>query len=90
MLNKSIATSAMTISAMSLVLALSACSKKMIKPQPPLLLQRPPPRQLLRLVHLGGFPQVTLSAPASAAVTTTASSTTTTVTTPATAENRQR
>ena len=87
MLNKSIATSAMTISAMSLVLALSACSKKDDKATTTTASATTTTTSTSTTTAPVAASQVTLSAPASAAaVTTTASSTTTTVTTPATAE----
>mgnify|MGYP000365495994 FL=1 len=88
MLNKSIATSAMTIGAMSLVLALSACSKKDDKATTTTASATTTTTTSTSTTTAPvAASQVTLSAPASAAaVTTTASSTTTTVTTPATAE----
>ena len=87
MLNKSIATSAMTIGVMSLVLALSACSKKDDKAVTTTASATTTTTSTSTTTAPVAASQVTLSAPASAAaVTTTASSTTTTVTTPATAE----
>ena len=87
MLNKSIATSAMTISAMSLVLALSACSKKDDKATTTTASATTTTTSTSTTSAPVPASQAISSAPASAAaVTTTASSTTTTVTTPATAE----
>lgn len=88
MLNKSIATSAMTIGAMSLVLALSACSKKDDKAVTTTAsATTTTTTSTSTTIAPVAASQATLSAPASAAATTTAaSSTTTTVTTPATAE----
>lgn len=87
MLNKSIATSAMTIGAMSLVLALSACSKKDDKAATTTASATTTTTTSTSTTTAPvAASQVTLSTPASAAVTTAASSTTTTVTTPATAE----
>ena len=88
MLNKSIATSAMTIGAMSLVLALSACSKKDDKAATTTAsATTTTPTSTSTTTTPVAASQAISSAPASAAaVTTTASSTTTTVTTPATAE----
>ena len=88
MLNKSIATSAMTIGAMSLVLALSACSKKDDKAATTTASATTTTTTSTSTTTAPlAASQAISSAPASAAaVTTTASSTTTTVTTPATAE----
>ena len=88
MLNKSIATSAMTIGAMSLVLALSACSKKDDKAATTTASATTTTTTSTSTTTTPvAASQAISSAPASAAaVTTTASSTTTTVTTPATAE----
>lgn len=88
MLNKSIATSAMTIGAMSLVLALSACSKKDDKAATTTASATTTTTTSASTTTAPlAASQAISSAPASAAaVTTTASSTTTTVTTPATAE----
>ena len=88
MLNKSIATSAMTIGAMSLVLALSACSKKDDKAVTTTASATTTTTTSASTTTAPlAASQAISSAPASAAaVTTTASSTTTTVTTPATAE----
>ena len=87
MLNKSIATSAMTIGAMSLVLALSACSKKDDKAATTTASATTTTTSASTTTAPLAASQAISSAPASAAaVTTTASSTTTTVTTPATAE----
>lgn len=87
MLNKSIATSAMTIGAMSLVLALSACSKKDDKATTTTASATTTTTTSTSTTTAPvAASQAISSAPASAAVTTTASSTTTTVTTPATAE----
>lgn len=86
MLNKSIATSAMTIGAMSLVLALSACSKKDDKATTTTASATTTTTSTSTTTTPVAASQAISSAPASAAVTTTASSTTTTVTTPATAE----
>ena len=88
MLNKSIATSAMTIGAMSLVLALSACSKKDDKATTTAASATTTTTTSTTTTTAPvAASQAISSAPASAAaVTTTASSTTTTVTTPATAE----
>ena len=87
MLNKSIATSAMTIGAMSLVLALSACSKKDDKAATTTASATTTTTSASTTTAPVAASQAISSAPASAAaVTTTASSTTTTVTTPATAE----
>ena len=88
MLNKSIATSAMTIGAMSLVLALSACSKKDDKAATTTASTTTTTTTSASTTTAPlAASQAISSAPASAAaVTTTASSTTTTVTTPATAE----
>ena len=88
MLNKSIATSAMTIGAMSLVLALSACSKKDDKAATTTASATTTTTTSTSTTTAPVVAsQAISSAPASAAaVTTTASSTTTTVTTPATAE----
>ena len=88
MLNKSIATSAMTIGAMSVVLALSACSKKDDKAATTTASATTTTTTSASTTTAPlAASQAISSAPASAAaVTTTASSTTTTVTTPATAE----
>jgi len=87
MLNKSIATSAMTIGAMSVVLALSACSKKDDKAATTTASATMTTTTSTSTTTAPvAASQSISSAPASAAVTTTASSTTTTVTTPATAE----
>lgn len=87
MLNKSIATSAMTIGAMSVVLALSACSKKDDKAATTTASATTTTTSASTTTAPLAASQAISSAPASAAaVTTTASSTTTTVTTPATAE----
>ncbi len=87
MLNKSTATSAMTIGAMSLVLALSACSKKDDKAATTTASATTTTTSASTTTAPLAASQAISSAPASAAaVTTTASSTTTTVTTPATAE----
>lgn len=88
MLNKSIATSAMTIGAMSVVLALSACSKKDDKAVTTTASATTTTTTSASTTTAPlAASQAISSAPASAAaVTTTASSTTTTVTTPATAE----
>ena len=88
MLNKSIATSAMTIGTMSLVLALSACSKKDDKAATTTASATTTTTTSASTTTAPlAASQAISSAPASAAaVTTTASSTTTTVTTPATAE----
>ena len=87
MLNKSIATSAMTIGAMSVVLALSACSKKDDKAVTTTASATTTTTSTSTTTAPLAASQAISSAPASAAaVTTTASSTTTTVTTPATAE----
>ena len=88
MLNKSIATSAMTIGAMSVVLALSACSKKDDKAATTTASATTTTTTSTSTTTAPVVAsQAISSAPASAAaVTTTASSTTTTVTTPATAE----
>ena len=88
MLNKSIATSAMTIGAMSLVLALSACSKKDDKAATTTASATTTTTTSASTTTAPlAASQAISSAPASAAaVTTTASSATTTVTTPATAE----
>ena len=88
MLNKSTATSAMTIGAMSVVLALSACSKKDDKAATTTASATTTTTTSASTTTAPlAASQAISSAPASAAaVTTTASSTTTTVTTPATAE----
>ena len=89
MLNKSIATSALTIGAMSLVLALSACSKKDDKAATTTASATTTTTTSTSSTTTApvAASQAISSAPASAAaVTTTASSATTTVTTPATAE----
>ena len=87
MLNKSIATSAMTIGAMSVVLALSACSKKDDKAATTTASATTTTTSASTTTAPLAASQAISSAPASAAaVTTTASSATTTVTTPATAE----
>ena len=93
MLNKSIATSAMTIGAMSLVLALSACSKKDDKATTTAAsatmtttTSTSTTTATSTITAPLAASQATSSAPASAAVTTTDSSTTTTVITPVTAE----
>ena len=86
MLNKSTATSAMTIGAISVVLALSACSKKDDKAATTTASATTTTTSTSTTTTPVAASQAISSAPASAAVTTTDSSTTTTVIMPATAE----